>query len=324
MKALVYNEYGSPDVLKLTEIVDPVPGESDVLVRVQASSLNDFDWHLLTGRPLINRLGGLFTPHHLVLGSDVAGRVEAVGRQVTGFRPGDEVFGDVSPFGFGAFAELVSAPEHAFARKPARLTMEQAGAVPQAGGLAMVGLRNRGRRPIRPDDAVLVNGAGGGVGTFAVQIAKAAGATVTGVDRAHKLETVRSVGADRVIDYTQADFTRQGDAYDLILDIAAHRPMSSYRRCLKPGGVCAITGGSIPRVLLAMAAGPVVSLFSNRRVGLPFWRPNHPDDVTALSRLLESGSVVPVVDSVVPLDQVPDAFRRFGAQLHTGKIVITI
>jgi NADPH:quinone reductase-like Zn-dependent oxidoreductase len=324
VKALVYRAYGSPRVLSLEQIADPVPGPGDVLVRVQASSINDFDWHLLTGRPIINRIGAPFRPRHLVLGADVAGRVEAVGSAVTRFRPGDEVFGDVSPFGFGAFAELVSAPEKAFSPTPSGLSLQQAGVVPQAGALAMVGLLYRGSRALRTDDAVLVNGAGGGVGTFAVQIAKAAGATVTGVDRGHKLDAVRALGADRVIDYTKDDFTLLGDSYDLILDIAAHRPMSAYRRCLRPGGLCAITGGSIPRVLLAMAAGPLVSRFSSSTVGLPFWRPNDPDDVAALTRLLERGAVRPVVDSVVTLDQVPEAFARFGAQQHIGKIAVSV
>lgn len=322
MKAIAYDEYGSPDVLTLRELDRPVPGDDEVLVRVRASSVNDYDWHLLTGRPVINRVGAPFRPKHAVLGSDVAGQVEAVGRSVTRFRPGDEVFGDVSTCGFGAFAEYVVAPEDAMARKPAGLTFEQAAAVPQAAGLAVTGLY-RGR-PLAAGRTVLVNGAGGGVGTFAVQIAKAFGCEVTGVDLARKLDTVRGLGADHVIDYETADFADSGERYDLIVDIAAHRPMSAYRRSLRPGGRVGLLGGSIPRILLAMATGPVLSSFRRTKVGVPLWRPNNPDDVAYVVRLLESGAVRPVVDSVFALGEVPAAFRRFGAQEHTGKIVISV
>ncbi len=322
MRAVVYREYGSPSVLCLRDIPLPEPGDEEVMVKVEASSVNDYDWHLLTGKPFVNRAGGLFKPRHQVLGSDIAGPVTAVGRAVTRFRPGDEVFGDMSPYGFGAFAEYVRAPQRALALKPVALSFQQAAAVPQAGGLAVLGLR--GTRPIRPGDKVLVNGAGGGVGTFAVQIAKAHGAEVTGVDRAGKLDTVRAVGADHVIDFTTDDFTRNRQAYDLIVDVAAHRPMSAYRRSLRPGGACAIIGGSIPRVFLIMAAGPGSSLFGSKKVGVPLWRPNNTQDVAFLTRLLQAGSVAPVVDSVYPLSEVAGAFQRFGAQQHTGKIVITI
>jgi NADPH:quinone reductase-like Zn-dependent oxidoreductase len=322
VKAIVYREYGSPDVLSLQDIPMPVPGDDEVLVQVQGSSVNDYDWHLLTGKPWVNRAGGLFRPKHQVLGCDVAGRVAAVGRAVTRFRPGDEVFGDMSACGFGAFAEYVRAPQRALAPKPAALSYQQAAAVPQAGSLAVLGLR--GRRPIQPGHQVLINGAGGGVGTFAVQIAKTLGAEVTGVDRAAKLDTVRAVGADHVIDFTTGDFTRNRRAYDLIVDVAANRPMYAYRRALKPGGVCAIIGGSIPRVTLALAAGPCLSLFGSKKVGVPLLRANNPQDVALLTRLLQAGSIAPVIDSVFPLTDIATAFRRFGAQQHTGKIVITI
>ena len=322
MRAIVYREYGSPDMLSLQDIATPVPGDDEVLVQVHASSVNDWDWNLLTGKPLVNRAGGLFKPKHEVLGCDVAGRVAAVGRAVTLFRPGDEVFGDLSSCGFGAFAEYVRAPQGALALKPAALTFQQAAAVPQAGGLAVLGLR--GRRPIQPGHQVLINGAGGGVGTFAVQIAKTLGAEVTGVDRAGKLDTVRAVGADHVIDFSTEDFTRNRRAYDLIVDVAARRPMYAYRRALKSGGVCAIIGGSIPRATLALALGPALSLLGSKKVGVALLRPNNTEDVAFLTRLLQAGSVAPVVDSVFPLSEVAAAFRRFGAQQHTGKIVITI
>jgi NADPH:quinone reductase-like Zn-dependent oxidoreductase len=322
VKAIVYREYGSPGVLSVQDIPTPIPRDDEVLVQVQASSVNDYDWHLLTGKPFVNRATGLFKPKHQVPGSDVTGRVAAVGRAVTRFRPGDEVFGDMSPCGFGAFAQYVRAPQAALALKPAALTFQQAAAVPQAGGLAVLGLR--GRRPVQPGHQVLINGAGGGVGTFAVQIAKAAGAEVTGVDRAAKLDTVRAVGADHVIDFTTDDFTRNRRAYDLIVDVADHRPMSAYRRALKPGGVCAIIGGSIPRVFLALAVGPGLSLLGTKKIGVPLWRPNNTQDVALLTRLLQAGSIAPVIDSVYPLSEIAEAFRHFGAQQHIGKIVITI
>jgi NADPH:quinone reductase-like Zn-dependent oxidoreductase len=321
VKAIVYRGYGSPDVLSVQDIPAPVPGDDDVLVQVGASSVNDYDWHLLTGKPWVNRAGGPFKPKHQVLGCDVAGRVAAVGSAVTRFRPGDEVFGDMSACGFGAFAEYVRAPQGALAPKPAALTFQQAAAVPQAGSLAVLGLR---RRPIQPGHQVLINGAGGGVGTFAVQIAKTLGAEVTGVDRAAKLDGVRAVGADHVIDFTAEDFTRNRRAYDLIVDVAAHRPMHAYRHALKPGGVCAIIGGSIPRVTLALGAGPGLSLLGSKKVGVPLLRANNPQDVALLTRLLQAGSIAPVVDSVFPLTEIATAFRRFGAQQHTGKIIITI
>jgi NADPH:quinone reductase-like Zn-dependent oxidoreductase len=322
MRAVVYREYGGPDVLAVEEIATPAPAPDEVLIRVHATSINDFDWHLLTGRPLINRIGGLRTPKHLVLGADVAGTVEALGRDVTGLRVGDAVVGDLSPFGFGGFAEYACAPASALAPKPASLTFEQAAAVPQAGGLAMTALR--WRLPITAGQAVLVNGAGGGVGTFAIQIAASFGAEITGVDAAHKLDAVRAAGAHHVIDYAEQDFTETGLTYDLIIDVAAHHSMARYRRTLRPGGVCSLIGGSYGRIVMVMSVGQAASRVGGRRVGVPIWRPNDPGETAFLSGLLEDGSVVPVIDSVVPLDGVPDAFRRFGAQQHSGKIIVTM
>jgi NADPH:quinone reductase-like Zn-dependent oxidoreductase len=322
MKAVTYDTYGSPDVLRVADVPVPTPAPGEVRVRVMASSVNDYDWHLLTGRPWLNRAPGFVKPRNRVLGSDVAGVVDAVGADVTRFRPGDEVFADVSPHGFGAFAEYVTAPQAAFAAKPAGLSFEQAAAVPQAGTLAVMGLTRR--RPVRPGDAVLVNGAGGGTGTFAVQIAKAAGAQVTAVDAAHKLDGLRALGADHVLDYAVHDFTTSGETYDLILDVVAHHSLTAYRRCLKPSGICAITGGDLPRLFWIMGAGPMVSLVGSRRVSVPLWRPNDAGEVASLSRLLEQGAVVPVIDSVFDLDDLAGAFRRFGAQKHVGKIVVSV
>lgn len=322
MRAMAYRAYGSPEVLELREVAKPTPRDDEVLVKVHASSINDYDWHLLTGRPLLNRVGGPFTPKYRVLGSDVAGTVEAVGRAVTRFRPGDAVCGDMSPCGFGGFAEYVSAPQAALSPMPAGLSFEQAAAVPQAGGLAAMAMRSG--PALHAGRHVLVNGAGGGVGSYAVQIAKAFDCEVTGVDVERKLDAIRGIGADHVIDFAVADFADRGPVYDLIVDVASHRSISRYRRSLRPGGSCAIIGGSIPRVLLAMAVGPVASLAGSRRVRVPLWRPNNDHDVTFLRRLLENGSVVPVVHAVFPLGELAQAFTCYAGQRHVGKIVITI
>ena len=228
----------------------------------------------------------------------------------------------MSPHGFGAFAEYVVAPQAALSPKPASVSFEQAAALPQAGELAVMACTRW--YSIKAGDAVLVNGAGGGTGTFAVQIALAAGAHVTAVDAGWKLDGLTALGADRVIDYQRDDFATHGETYDLIVDVASRRPLRQYRRCLRPGGVCAITGGALPRVFWAMAAGPLVSAVSDVRIGLPFWKPNDPDEMAVLARLVDQGSVTPVIDGVYPIDAVADAFRRFGAQRHTGKIVIAV
>ena len=322
MRAVVRDIYGSPDVLRLEDVPVPTVGAGDVLVRVRATSVNDYDWHLLTGHPFLNRVVAPWRPKHRILGSVVAGVVEAVGAGVSEFRAGDRVYGDMCTAGLGAFAEFVSAPASTFARMPSSLTFEQAAAVPEAGGLAMLGLR--ARRLVGPGDDVLINGGGGGVGTIAIQVASSMGAHVTGVDAAHKLATMTAVGADRVVDYRLEDVAAHGRRFDLVLDVAAHRPVSAYLRLLRPGGYAALIGGSIPRLFATMAVGPVRSAFSDRAVGVPFWRPNNDSDVAYLAALLESGAVSPVIDSVHPLEDVPQAMRRFGAQEHTGKIVITV
>ncbi len=259
MKAIVYTEYGPPDVLQLEEVPEPIPKDDEVLVRVHAASVNDWDWGLLRGTPFLNRLlFGLLKPKLNILGSDVAGRVEAVGKGVRQLQPGDDVFGDLSGHGWGGFAEYVCAPENALALKPDSLTFEQAAAVPQAAVLALQGLHDKVR--IQPGQKVLINGAGGGAGTFAVQIAKSFGAEVTGVDSTRKLDTMRSIGADHVIDYTQEDFTRNGVGYDLILDVGGFRSMFAYERALGPKGYYAMLGGSMARILQALVLGPLITL----------------------------------------------------------------
>lgn len=320
MKAIVYDRYGSPDVLRLADIPRPDVGDDDVLVRVHAASVNSWDWDLVTGTPVLFRFWGLLRPKHKVPGADIAGRVEAVGKNVTRFRPGDEVFGDLCQCGWGGFAEYARARESALTPKPAGMTFEQAAALPQAGAMALQGLRDEGG--LRPAQKVLINGAGGGVGTFAIQIATSLGAEVTGVDRTEKLETMRSAGAAEVIDYTKEDFTASGKTYDLILDAAAHRSMFDYARALNRGGTYVMLGGSIGRILQLLLIGPWISRSEQKKMRLLAAKANH--DLTALGELFQAGKLSPVIDRCFPLDEVPDAFRYFGEGKALGKIVITV
>ena len=308
MKAIVRSRYGSPDVLQLREVAKPTPENSEVLVRVHASSVNMADVDYLLGRPNIARLGtGLRRPKNSGLGLDVAGEVEAVGENVTRFQPGEEVFGDMTEYGFGAFAEYVCAPEDAFALKPAGMTFEEAATVPQAAVMALQGLR--GRRRIQPGHKVLINGAGGNVGPFAVQIAKSFGAEVTGVDSTSKLDMLRSIGADHVIDYTEEDYTKLGQRYDRILDVAAHRSIFESKRALRPKGVYVMVPGSMAGVFQAMLLGPLISLAGSRKMGMLLWKPFNPEDVVFLKELLEAGKLTPVIDRSYPLSEVPEALR---------------
>ena len=283
MKAIVRTTYGSPDVLELVEIDKPGVTDGSVLVRVRAASLNAADLDYLYGKPLLTRMGtGLRTPRNRGLGLDVAGEVEAVGTNVTAFKPGDEVFGDLTAFGYGAFAEYACAPERAWATKPAGMTFEEAATIPQAAILALQGLRGRGQR-VEAGDRVLVNGASGNVGPFAVQIAKARGAHVTGVCSTAKMEMVRGLGADEVIDYSREDYTRTGQRWDWIVDVIGNRSIFEIRRALKPGGVHVMVGGPTGRILQALVVGPVISLAGSRKMGLMLggspspgttWRPS--------------------------------------------------
>ncbi len=253
MKAIVYTAYGPPDVLQLKEVAKPSPKDHEVLIKVHAASVNSWDWDQLIGT-FQGRLGGLFRPRNQILGADVAGRVEAVGKDVTKFKPGDDVFGDLSACGWGGFAQYVCAAENALVMKPARMSFEQAAAIPQAGLLALQGLRDTGN--IRTGQKVLINGAGGGVGSFAIQIAKMHGAQVTGVDSAEKQETMRGFGADHVIDYRRDDFTKIGQQYDLILDVVVTRPMRDYRRVLSPNGILYLSGGTRHGSFSCYSCGP--------------------------------------------------------------------
>jgi NADPH:quinone reductase-like Zn-dependent oxidoreductase len=320
MKAIVYQKYGSPDVLELTEVAKPTAGDNEVLIKVHAASVNSWDWDLLRGKPFIVRLWGLLKPKYKIPGADIAGRVEAVGRSAKQFQPGDEVFGDLCVCGWGGFAEYVCAPENALALKPASMTFEEAAAIPQAAVMALQGLCDKGQ--IQPGQRVLINGAGGAVGTFAVQIAKSFGAEVTGVDSTRKLDMVRSIGADQVIDYTREDFTKNGQLYDLILDVAAYHSIFDYKRALSPKGIYVVVGGSLARIFQAMFLGPLISMTGSKKMGILAVKPNK--DLDLMKKLFETGKVVPVIDRRYTLSEVPEALRYFGEGHVRGKVVITV
>ncbi len=324
MRAIVRSVYGPPDVLALREVPTPVPGAGEVLVRIHAASVNRADLDYLTGVPFITRMGtGLRRPRNAGLGLDAAGVVEAVGPGVTRLKPGDRVFGDLTLFGYGAFAELACAPEHAWAVIPSGVSCEVAATVPQSGILALQGLR--GGRSIKPSDHVLVVGASGNVGPFAVQLAKSFGAEVTGVCSTRKMELVRSLGADHVIDYSREDYTKGGPRYDWILDVWGRRSFLAPRRALRPGGRYVMAGGSTGAIFEALLLGPLISVFRNRTLGLLlWWKPFDPADVAVLSGLLASGVIAPVIDRRYPLEGVPDALRDLAAGKPAGKLVITM
>ncbi len=320
MKAIVYTKYGTLDVLELKEVEEPIPDDHEVLVRVLASSINEWDWSLMQGNLFINRLlYGLFKPKRQILGADIAGLVEAVGRNVKRFQPGEAVFGDLGD-AWGGFAEYVCAPEEALALKPASLTFEQAAAVPQAGLMALGALRSAGE--IQAGHKVLINGAGGGTGTFAVQIAQSFGAEVTVVDSAEKLDALRLLGAAHLIDYAKEDFTRTGQRYDLILDVAAHHSIFDYERALNPKGQYVVVGGSLARIFQVMLLGPLISRFRGKKMGIYGHEPNK--EFALMIELVEAGKVSPVIDKSYPLSGVPEALRYFGDGHHKGKIVINL
>jgi NADPH:quinone reductase-like Zn-dependent oxidoreductase len=323
MKAIVYEEYGPPDVLQLKEVEKPAPGEGEVLVRVHAAAVNFGDWALLRGNPFLVRLmsGGLSKPKNTILGADIAGRVEAIGRGVTQFRLGDEVFGDISACGFGGFAEYVSAPESELALKPANISFEEAAAVPMSGVVALQGLRDQGR--IQPGQKVLIVGASGGNGTFAVQIAKSFEAEVTGVCSTRNLGMVRSIGADHVIDYTREDFARGEERYDLILGAGGYRSIFDYRRALNPEGTYVMVGGAMAQVYEAMLLGPFVSMIGSQRLVNLSAMPDQ-EDLAFVGKLIEAGKVAPVIDRRYPLNEVPEALRYYGEGHSQGKVVITV
>ncbi len=316
MKAMVYRSYGSPDVLEFTTMAEPVPGDGEVLIEVRAASVNKGDWHLLHGEPfLVRPSAGLWRPKHPILGADVAGVVVATDRGATRFQPGDAVFGDLSAAGRGGFAEYVAAPEAALARKPAGVSFTDAAATPTAGVTALQGLRTHGR--IQPGQQVLINGASGGVGTFAVQIAHALGATVTAVCGTRNVEQARRLGADAVIDYTQEDFTQGGQRYDLVFDTVGNRSVAEYRQVLAPQGRF-VTTAYLPALALL---GPWLAWRGGPSMQNMMARPNRAD-LDFLAGLLEERRLTPVIDRCFPLAEVPAALRYVGAGHARGKVVV--
>jgi NADPH:quinone reductase-like Zn-dependent oxidoreductase len=320
MKAVTYHRYGSPDVLEYGEMEKPSPGDGEVLIKIYAASLNPYDWHFLRGTPYVMRLAmGLRKPKTTRLGVDVAGQVEAVGRDVTEFKPGDEVFGSCR----GSCAEYACASASALASKPKNVTFEQAASVPVAALTALQALRDRGR--IQAGQKVLIHGAAGGVGTFAVQIAKSFGAEVTGVCSTRNVDMVRSIGADHVIDYTQEDFTRSGRRYDLILDCVGNHSLSACRRALNPKGTFLLVGGQagrwispLGRLIKALLMSPFVS-----QNLVPCMTKSSQEDLNILRELLEAGTITPVIDRRYSLSEVPQAIRYLEQEHARGKVVIT-
>jgi len=319
MKAIVYTKYGPPDVLQLKEVEKPSPQDNEVLVKVLAASVNAMDWRPFTMPLIFVRMmrGGLLEPKDTSLGADIAGRVEAVGPAVKQFQPGDAVFG-VSK---GAFAEYACAAENELALKPANLSFEAAAAVPVAAFTALQGLRDKGK--IQPGQKVLINGAGGGVGTFAVQIAKSFGAEVTAVCSTRNLDMARSIGADHVIDYTQEDFTKNEQRYDLIIAANGYHPILDYRRALSPNGIYVVIGGSMTQIFQGMLLGPLLSWTGSKKMGSMMTHSNQ-KDLVFLKELLEAGKVVPVIDRFYPLSKVAEAIRYLEEGHARGKVVITV
>jgi len=323
MKAIICTKYGPPDALQFQEVAKPAPTADEVLVKIHAASVNMYDWHLLTADiPLVRLMGGgLRRPKVAIPGVDIAGRIEATGSNVKQFRPGDEVFGDISACDRGGFAEYVAVPESALAPKPTALTFEQAAAVPMAAVTALQGLRDHGR--IQAGQKVLINGASGGVGTFAVQIAKAFGAEVTAVCSTRNLDLARTLGADRVIDYTKEDFTRNGQTYDLIFAANGYQPLSAYKRALTPQGIYVMAGGKPGQMFQAMLLGSWMSENGGKKLG-GFTAKANQGDLVTLKGLLEARKVVPVIDKRYSLSEAAEAFRYLGAGHARGKVVITV
>jgi len=320
MKAIVYHEYGSPDVLKLEEVQKPTPADNQLLIKVQAVSINRSDWEGLTGKPLYARIGGLLKPRDRILGSDIAGIVEAVGKDVKQFKPGDEVFGLILNYG-GGFAEYACKSEKALALKPAGMTFEEAAAIPQAAFIAMQGIREKGK--VQPGQEVLINGAGGGTGTFAIQLAKLAGAFVTGVDNPEKLELMQSLGADHVIDYTKEDFTKNGQQYDLILDVIAYRSIFAYKRALKPNGSYFMAGGSVATIFQSLLLGPWIRRTTGKKISVLMVQTDS-KDLVYMTELIQSGKVTTVIDKRYTLSETGEAMRYLGEGHAKGKVVITV
>ncbi len=320
MKAIVYDRYGSADQLRLEAIDQPAPGPGEILIRVVASAVNSWDWHLVHGMLFERLMFGAFRPQHRILGSEIAGVVEAVGPGVTEFNPRDEVFGDLSTSGWGGFAEYAVGRADSMAHKPADVSFEDAATLPQSGLLALHCLRERW--PDRPGDRVLINGGGGAAGTIALQIAKHLGAQVTCVDRGGKLEMLRSLGADIVIDYQREDYTRTSDRYDLILDVSSHRGLLDVRRALAPDGVYVMTGGPVLRIVYFGLVAPIATRIDRRTYTIRTHTFDR-DDLMWVGDRVAAGDITPAIERTYSLEDVPDALRHFDTGEVKGKLVIT-
>ena len=322
MKAIITERYGTPDVLEFKETAKPTPKDNEVLVKIHAASLNMFDWHLLTADIFLVRLNaGFFKPKYKIPGADVAGRVEAVGKNVTQFKVGDEVYGDLAASGCGSFAEYVAVPEKALALKPVNLTFEEAAAFPMAAVTALQGLRDAGK--LQAGHKVLIQGASGGVGSFAVQIAKVLGAEVTAVCSTRNMELVRSLGADHVIDYTKEDFTKNGKQYDLILAVNGYHPITDYKGALTSKGIYVMAGGTTKQIFEAVLRGSFVSEKDGRKLGALTAQPKQAD-LIYLKGLAEAGKVKPVIDKRYPLSETAQALRYLGEGHARGKVILTV
>jgi len=322
LKAIIAPRYGGPEVLDFRDVAPPSPKPNEVRVKVHAASLNAADFEILRGAWTSRFLSPL-KPKYKIPGSDVTGQIESVGEEVIELKPGDEIVGDLFTYGHGAFAEYVCAPEKAFTRKSVNMSFKEAATYPQAAIIALQALR--GKKQIEPGQKVLINGGGGGMGTFGIQIAKYYGAEVTGVDSARKLDMMRSIGADHVIDYQQEDFTKRGECYDIIVDTVARRGLSEYKRILNPGGLFVMIGGSRSAIFQAAFLGPLYSRDGEKHLGLNLWsEPYNKQDMDFLEELYKAGKVVPVIDRCYPLSEVPEALRYLEKGLALGKVVITM
>lgn len=322
MKAVVHEKYGLPDVLEVKEVQKPIPNDDQVLIKVQAASLNVGNLILLKGEPFLVRFAfGLRKPKFTIAGSDIAGTVEAVGKNIKQFQPGDEVFGDLSECGWSGFAQYAVATEQAIALKPSKLSFEEAAAVPMAGATALQALRDKGK--VQSGQKVLINGASGGVGTFAAQIAKAFGAEVTGVVSTRNVEIAESLGVDHVIDYTKENVTEKEEKYDVIISVNGINPLSAYNRILNQNGILVLVGGSISQLLLLMMVGPWMSMTGNKKMHSFMQKPKQ-EDLVFLKELLETGKIKSVIDRTYTLDEAPKAFRYLAEGHAKGKVVITV
>lgn len=321
MKAIVYEQYGSPDVLQLRDLPLPHPNDHQILIKIICASINSWDWDLLRGKPLLVRLvgGGFSKPKKKILGCDVAGIVVEIGKKIKNFKVGDEVLGDISQDNWGAFAEFVCADENSFHRKPASLNFEGAAALPQAGVMALQGIRDYGQ--VKKGQNIIINGAGGGVGSYAIQLAKYFGAIVTAVDSGEKASMMQSLGADHVIDYRKVDFTKNGEKYDFILDIVGHHSIYDFKKALKLNGTYRMVGGQTKLIIQAIFVAPFISIFGGVKMGVLGHKPNK--NIGFLLELLASGHIQSTIDSIHPLTETPNALKKIGEGKVMGKLIIS-